>query len=110
MFEKTVLLEKIKESFAAVMPVTLITILLVATISPVHTGTLLSFLLGAVLLIIGMGLFSLGSDMSMIPMGEYIGAQMTKSRKIWLVVFLSFFVGFLATICEIGRASCRERV
>ena len=100
LFEKTVLLEKIKESFAAVMPVTLITILLVITISPVHTGTLLSFLLGAVLLIIGMGLFSLGSDMSMIPMGEYIGSQMTKSRKIWLVVFLSFFVGFLATICE----------
>ena len=100
MFEKTVLLEKIKESFAAVMPVTLITVLLVATITPVHTGTLLSFLVGAILLILGMGLFSLGSDMSMIPMGEYIGAQMTKSRKIWLVVFLSFFVGFLATICE----------
>ena len=100
MFEKTVLLEKIKESFASVLPVTLITLLLVATVSPVHAGTLLSFLLGAVLLILGMGLFSLGSDMSMIPMGEYIGAQMTKSRKIWLVVFLSFFVGFLATICE----------
>ena len=100
MVEKTVLLEKIKESFAAVMPVTLITLLLVTTISPVHAGTLLSFLAGAILLIIGMGLFSLGSDMSMIPMGEYIGAQMTKSRKIWLVVFLSFFVGFLATICE----------
>lgn len=100
MFEKTVLLEKIKESFAAVMPVTLITLLLVITIAPVHTGTLLSFLVGAILLILGMGLFSLGSDMSMIPMGEYIGGQMTKSRKIWLVVFLSFFVGFLATICE----------
>ena len=100
MFEKTVLLEKIKESFASVLPVTLITLLLVATVSPVHAGTLLSFLLGAVLLILGMGLFSLGSDMSMIPMGEYIGAQMTKSRKIWLVVVLSFFVGFLATICE----------
>ena len=100
LFEKTVLLEKIKESFASVLPVTIITLLLVITISPVHVGTLLSFLVGAVLLIVGMGLFSLGSDMSMIPMGEYIGGQMTKSRKIWLVVFLSFFVGFLATICE----------
>ena len=100
MFEKTVLLEKIKEAFASVLPVTLITLLLVLTISPVDAGILLSFLLGAVLLIVGMGLFSLGSDMSMIPMGEYIGAQMTKSRKIWLVIFLSFFVGFLATICE----------
>ncbi len=100
MFEKTVLLEKIKESFASVAPVTVITLLLVMTISPVHAGTLLSFLAGAILLIVGMGLFSLGSDMSMIPMGEYIGGQMTKSRKIWLVIFLSFFVGFLATICE----------
>ena len=100
MFEKTVLLEKIKESFASVLPVTIITLLLVITVSPVHVSTLLSFLVGAALLIVGMGLFSLGSDMSMIPMGEYIGGQMTKSRKIWLVVFLSFFVGFLATICE----------
>ena len=100
MFEKTVLLEKIKESVASVAPVTVITLLLVTTISPIHAGTLLSFLVGAILLIVGMGLFSLGSDMSMIPMGEYIGGQMTKSRKIWLVVFLSFFVGFLATICE----------
>ena len=100
MFEKTVLLEKIKESFASVLPVTVITLLLVVTVAPVLAGTLLSFLVGAALLIVGMGLFSLGSDMSMIPMGEYIGAQMTRSRKIWLVVFLSFFVGFLATICE----------
>ena len=100
MFEKTVLLEKIKESFASVLPVTIITLLLVLTIAPVLAGTLLSFLAGAVLLIIGMGLFSLGSDMSMITMGEYIGSQMTKSRKLWLVVLLSFFVGFLATICE----------
>ncbi|MBQ5362929.1 MAG: DUF1538 domain-containing protein, partial [Clostridia bacterium] len=60
MFEKTVLLEKIKESFSAVMPVTLITVLLVITISPVHAGTLLSFMVGAILLILGMGLFSLG--------------------------------------------------
>ena len=100
MFEKTVLLEKIKESFASVLPVTIITLLLVITICPVSAGMLLSFLAGAVLLILGMGLFSLGADMSMIPMGEYIGAQMTKSRKIWLVVFLSFMVGFMATICE----------
>ncbi|MBR5881722.1 MAG: DUF1538 domain-containing protein [Clostridia bacterium] len=100
LFEKTVLLEKIKESFASVLPVTIITLLLVITICPVSAGMLLSFLAGAVLLILGMGLFSLGADMSMIPMGEYIGAQMTKSRKIWLVVFLSFMVGFMATICE----------
>ncbi len=100
MFEKTVLFEKIKESFASVLPVTVITLLLVMTICPVSAGSLLSFLAGAVLLILGMGLFSLGADMSMIPMGEYIGSQMTKSRKIWLVVLLSFFVGFLATICE----------
>lgn len=100
LFEKTVLLEKIKESFASVLPVTVITVLLVMTVCPIASGTLLSFLVGAVLLVMGMGLFSLGSDMSMILMGEYIGAQMTKSRKIWLVILLSFFVGFLATICE----------
>ena len=50
---KTVLYEKIQEALASVLPITLIVLVLCFTISPLPTDTLLAFLVGAVLLILG---------------------------------------------------------
>ena len=61
---------------------------------------LLAFLVGAVLLIVGMGLFTLGADTAMLPIGERVGAQMTKSRKLWVVVCVSLLIGIIVTISE----------
>ena len=83
---KTVLLEKVKESLASVLPVSAIVMLLLITIAPVGAPILLSFIIGAVLLIVGMGLFTLGAEISMMPMGEYVGSKITKSKKLWLIV------------------------
>ena len=51
--------EKIKESLASVLPITAIVLLLSITIVPMEVGTLMLFLTGAVLLIVGMGFFQL---------------------------------------------------
>ncbi len=98
--QKTILVEKIKESLTSVLPVTCIVLILLVTIAPIEAPILLSFIVGAVLLIFGMGLFTLGAEMSMMPMGEYVGSKMTKSKKIWLIVLVSFFVGVMITISE----------
>ena len=98
--QKTILVEKIKESLTSVLPVTVIVLLLIVTVAPVDSSILLSFIIGAVMLILGMGLFTLGAEMSMMPMGEYVGSKMTKSKKIWLIVFVSFFVGAMITMSE----------
>lgn len=98
--QKTILFEKIKESLASVLPVTGIVLLLLITIAPVDAPILLSFLLGAVMLICGMGLFTLGAEISMMPMGEYVGSKMTRTKKLWIVVLISFFVGVMITISE----------
>ena len=98
--QKTILVEKIKESLASVLPVTGIVLLLLITISPVDAPILLSFLLGAVMLIFGMGLFTLGAEISMMPMGEYVGSKVTKTKKIWIIVLISLFVGIMITISE----------
>ncbi len=98
--QKTILVEKIKESLASVLPVTGIVLLLLVTIAPVDASVLLSFSVGAVMLIFGMGLFTLGAEMSMMPIGEYVGSKMTRSKKIWLIVLISFFVGVMITISE----------
>ncbi|MBQ7383766.1 MAG: DUF1538 domain-containing protein [Clostridia bacterium] len=100
LLNKTILSEKIKESLTSVLPVTLIVLFLLTTFIPIPAAMLLAFLIGAVLIIIGMGLFTLGAESSMTPMGEYMGSAITKSRNLPLVIFVSFFVGVLITVSE----------
>ena len=107
---KTILMEKIKESLASVLPVSLIILVLSFTITPLPNHVFISFLSGTFLMIFGMGLFTLGVDKSMTPMGEHVGATMTKSRKIALVVFVSFFIGTLITVSEPDLTVLANRV
>ena len=94
------LMEKIRESMASVLPITAIVFLLSITIAPLDPGTLVLFLFGAILLVGGMGLFTLGVDMSMIPMGEGVGVVLSKHRLLILPVFAYFLLGVLTTMAE----------
>lgn len=94
------LLEKVYESVASVLPITVIVLLLSISIVPFQAGTLTLFLFGAVLLIFGMGFFTLGVEMSMIPMGEGIGVQLSRARKIWIPLGVCFVLGILITVAE----------
>ncbi len=91
---------KLKESVTAVLPVVAIVLILSFTIAPLTPSILLSFLMGALMVILGMMFFTLGAEMSMSPMGEKVGAQMTKSKKLWFIVLLSFVLGFIITVSE----------
>ena len=97
---KTILYEKIREALASVLPITMIVLVLCFTISPLPPDTLLAFLVGAVLLILGMGLFTLGADTAMSPIGERVGAAMTKSRKLGIVIAVGFLIGVIITVSE----------
>ena len=77
----TKLKNKIKEAVSSVLPITCIVFLLSITITPMPVGTMLLFACGAVMLIIGMGLFSLGADMSMMLMGEGIAQHVKKKMS-----------------------------
>ena len=100
LFNQTVLKEKIAEALASVLPVTGIVLLLLVTFVPVSAAMLLSFLMGAVMLVVGMGLFNLGAESAMTPMGEYVGAKITSGRKLWMVILVSLFVGVMITVSE----------
>ncbi len=97
---RTALKDKLKESLKSILPIALIVIILAVTFTPLDTGTFLLFLAGVVLLIIGMGLFTLGADTSMLVIGERIGSVVTRSRKIWLIALISFIIGIIVTIAE----------
>ena len=75
------LLEKIQESLSSVLPITAIVLIISITVAPLTPGTMVLFLFGALLLVLGMGFFTLGVDMSMIPMGEGMGVQMSRAGK-----------------------------
>lgn len=95
-----ILQEKIMEAFSSVLPITAIVLIVSVVLVPMPTGTVLMFLVGAALLIIGMGFFSLGADMAMMPMGEGIGIQLTKTPNLVLILMISFFMGLIITIAE----------
>lgn len=92
--------EKLKESLLAVVPIIVIVLLLSFTIAPLSASILLCFIIGAILLIIGMMFFTLGAEMAMTPIGERVGTCMTRSKNILVIIFLSFFLGFMITISE----------
>ena len=92
--------EKIYESITAVVPITVIVLVLSISITPLRVGTFLLFLFGALMLIFGMGLFTLGADMAMIPMGEGIGVSISKSRRMMIPLFVCLILGMLITIAE----------
>lgn len=92
--------EKVKESLSSVLPITLIVLVLSVTLVPMEIGTLALFLTGAVLLIVGMGFFQLGAEMSMTPLGEGVGRTLAKREKVLLVVLVAFALGTIITIAE----------
>lgn len=101
---KTMLLEKLKEklreALTAVLPIIVIVLVLCFSVAPISPSILLCFLIGAVLLILGMMFFTLGAEVAMTPMGEKVGTCMTKSKKLTLIVLLSFLLGFIITVSE----------
>ena len=92
--------EKFIEALKAVLPIVAIVLILGFTIAPVTPSVLLCFLVGTVMVMAGMMFFTLGAEMSMTPMGEKVGACMTKSKKIIFIVIMSFVLGVIITISE----------
>ena len=92
--------EKAKESIQAVLPILFIVLLLSFTVAPVSASILLEFMIGAMFVIIGMLFFSMGAEMSMSPMGERVGGSMLKTKKLWVILLLGFFLGVIITISE----------
>lgn len=98
------------DSMKSVLPITGIVLLLALTIAPIEMGTLGIYIVGAILLIVGMVLFTLGVEMSLTPMGSHIGAHLTKSKNLWLMVIIAFVMGFFITIAEPDLAVLAKQV
>ena len=106
-----ILFEKLKEAFASVLPVTLIVLVLSFTpLVDFSLKELVVFCVSAVFLVVGIGLFNLGADLAMTPMGEQVGSGLTKSRKLLLLLSVCFVMGVLITVAEPDLSVLAEQV
>ncbi len=94
------LLEKIRESLTSVLPITAIVLALSISVSPLTPGALVLFFFGALLLIVGIGIFTLGVDMSMTPMGSGMGVTLSRARHRAVPFAVALVLGALITVAE----------
>ncbi|MBR6825485.1 MAG: DUF1538 domain-containing protein [Oscillospiraceae bacterium] len=92
---------KIKEALVSALPITLI-VYLIALLPgfSFERGEMISFTFGAILLVLGIGLFNLGADIAMTPMGTHVGAGLSRQKKLGLLLTVCFVLGMLITIAE----------
>ena len=98
--ERHIFLEKLRESAKSVLPIIAVVSLLCIAVVPVSTDLMLAFLLGSLLVIVGIALFTVGSESSLTLIGSKMGAVLTKTRKLPLIVILSFILGVFVTVAE----------
>ena len=91
---------KFKEAVSSVAPIALIVLALAFTIAPLDGPTVLLFALSAVVLVVGMTLFTLGSEIAMTPMGEMVGARLSEKRSLAFLIIAGFCMGAVITIAE----------
>jgi hypothetical protein len=94
--------EKIKEVLSSVLPITIIVLILNFTATPLATPLVITFLIGAFLIMLGLAIFLIGVDISVTPLGNQVGSALAKSNKLWIVVIGSTIVGFFISIAEPG--------
>ena len=93
--------EKIQEALLSALPITAIVYVLALTpLFEMSLTELVTFTIGAVFLILGIGLFSLGADLAMTPMGTHVGAGLSRQKKLGLLLGVCFVLGMLITIAE----------
>lgn len=96
----SMLVDKTKEVIRTLLPVVILVLLLCYTIVDVETDIIIRFIVGSVMLLIGLSVFLWGIDLSMNPIGEHMSMEIATSRSLLKIAILSFFLGFLVTVAE----------
>lgn len=95
-----VLTDKLKEVLFSVLPITVIVLILHFTLIPLEAPVLFRFLLGALLIIIGLTIFLFGIDIGITPVGTLMGSTLAKSNKLWIIAIGGLILGFFISAAE----------
>lgn len=95
-----VLVSKLKEVLYSVLPITIIVMILNFTIAPLDLPLIVRFIVGAVLIIIGLSIFLFGVDIGITPIGNIMGSTIAKMNKLWILIIAGLILGFFISIAE----------
>ena len=102
--------KKLTQAARAVLPVTLIILLISFTIAPKPIDIAFMFLVGAGFITVGIAIFTLGAEMAMTPMGDSLGDYVAKRKNLIFMVIMGLVLGFMITIAEPGLIVMAEQV
>ena len=94
------LLDKVKDSLVSILPIFVLVIFLHFTITPLTMSMMANFLIGSLFLMLGMAFFTLGADNAMMVMGNKIGSYISKHKKLWFLIIMTFLLGTFITLAE----------
>ena len=94
------LFQKFKETFFSVFPIMVIVLLLSLTVAPLSLNIIVRFIVGGILVVVGLTFFLLGVDIGILPIGERSGAALTSKKNLALLLSASFLIGVMVTIAE----------
>jgi hypothetical protein len=92
--------QKFKDVVFAVLPVTIILLILNYTIAPIGRELVWRFIVGAVFIILGLGIFLFGADLAIQPIGQHMGSSITRKRSLPLLLTAGLVLGFFINIAE----------
>lgn len=95
-----VIYSKLKEVLMSVLPIVTIVVILNLTLVPMEAGVMSRFLLGSVLIIIGLTIFLFGVEEGITPIGVNLGRTLAKSGKLWFLIISGLILGFFISIAE----------
>ncbi|PSL50989.1 uncharacterized protein DUF1538 [Salsuginibacillus halophilus] len=89
-----------KETLSAVLPVTIVVILLQLIFVSTNVIELLQLIIGAVMTIGGLALFIGGAKLGLLPVGEKIGSRLPEKVSFSWIIMSGFLLGFVVTVAE----------
>lgn len=105
-----IILSKIKDVSISIIPITVLVLILNFTLTPMDTPLIVRFLIGSLLVVIGLTIFLLGVDIGITPLGSLTGSSLAKTNKLWLVLIAGLVLGFFISIAEPGLMVLADQV
>lgn len=88
------------EIIQAILPIAVIVVVLQLILFEHPWSMVGQFLIGVVMVTLGLGLFLLGVKVGLLPLGEAIGSEIPKSGSVPVLILAVLFIGVAVTVAE----------
>ena len=94
------MLQKLKSATLSILPIVAVVLIIHFTMYSFTAVTIFNFLIGLVVMILGQSVFLMGLDISIVPMGEYVGNSVNDKKRFYVYIVFGLVFGIVSTIAE----------